>query len=225
MAHPGVVVLDIDDTLYLERDYVRSGLRAVSEWATAGLGLSGVFDRAWSAFECGHRGDLFDRALRSLGHAPDGEIVARMVAIYRQHEPAIALADDARRFLAGNGAGRDIAVVSDGPLESQRTKARALGLERWAEPIILTAAYGKEYSKPSPLAFRFIQDRFAVDARACWYIADNPAKDFGGPRSLGWHTVRISRPGGLHYGDKSGSDIELEIDTMDRLPRLIAPKH
>ena len=224
MADLDVVVLDIDDTLYLERDYVRSGLCAVSEWAIAELGLSGVFDLAWSEFECGRRGDIFDRALRSLGHAPDDDVVARMVAIYRQHEPAIALVEDARRFLASDGPRRGIAVVSDGPLESQRAKARALGLERWAEPIVLTAAYGKDYSKPSPLAFRFVQDRFGVDARACWYIADNPAKDFGGPRSLGWHTVRISRPGGLHHGDRSGPDIDVEIDTMDRLPGLLAPE-
>jgi putative hydrolase of the HAD superfamily len=222
MADPGVVVLDIDDTLYLERDYVRSGLCAVSEWATAELGLSGVFDQAWSEFERGRRGDIFDRALRLLRHAPDDDLVARMVAIYRQHEPAIALVEDARRFLAGDRARRDIAVVSDGPLESQRAKARALGLDRWADPIILTAAYGKEYCKPSPLAFRFIQDRFGLDARACWYVADNPAKDFGGPRSLGWHTVRISRPGGLHLEDRSGPDVEAEIDTMDRLPPLLA---
>jgi hypothetical protein len=77
MVTRGVIVLDIDDTLYLERDYIRSGLSAVSEWATDELGLSGLFDHAWSEFERGHRGDLFDRALRSLGLAVTREIIAR----------------------------------------------------------------------------------------------------------------------------------------------------
>ena len=35
-----VLVLDIDDTLYLERDYVRSGFKCVGEWVNDRLGLS-----------------------------------------------------------------------------------------------------------------------------------------------------------------------------------------
>ena len=34
------VVFDIDDTLYLERDYVRSGFTAAGAWARTELGLS-----------------------------------------------------------------------------------------------------------------------------------------------------------------------------------------
>jgi putative hydrolase of the HAD superfamily len=217
------IVFDIDDTLYLERDYVRSGFEAVSEWAKGELGLSGFFDRAWSEFERGHRADLFDRALRSSGLAPDNEIIARMVGVYRRHEPAITLLDDARRFLGRARAGQKIAVVSDGALESQRAKATALDLARWANPIILTAAYGEKYHKPSPLAFQLIQDGFGLGSGDCCYIADNPDKDFGGPRSLGWHTARVRRPGGLHFDRHSGPDVEIDVETMDALPAFLAP--
>jgi len=57
-----VVVFDLDDTLYLERDYVRSGFRAVDAWL-ASRGILGFFGEAWANFENGLRGKAFDRAL------------------------------------------------------------------------------------------------------------------------------------------------------------------
>src|SRR5205807_1228176 len=96
-----VVVLDIDDTLYLERDYARSGFRAV-EVAAA---IPGFADVAWQLFLDGVRGDTFDRALRALDQVPEPGRVAELVTIYRAHEPTIELARDAAAFLAAARAG------------------------------------------------------------------------------------------------------------------------
>ena len=35
------------------------------------------------------------------------------------------------------------------------------------------------------------------------FLADNPAKDFQAPDALGWRTLRIRRPGGLHFQQES----------------------
>jgi putative hydrolase of the HAD superfamily len=57
------------------------------------------------------------------------------------------------------------------------------------------------------------------------YVADNPIKDFAGPRRLGWRTVRIRRPGGLHADLPSGDDVEQEIASLDELSeRLEVPE-
>ena len=48
-----VAVFDVDDTLYLERDYVRSGFHAVATWAEETLDVTGVFDTAWGLFLAG----------------------------------------------------------------------------------------------------------------------------------------------------------------------------
>src|SRR5690606_41459193 len=45
-----------DDTLYLERDYVRSGFHAVGEHLRRTHGVDGFSRRAWELFESGHRG-------------------------------------------------------------------------------------------------------------------------------------------------------------------------
>ena len=42
IAACSAIVFDLDDTLYLERDYVRSGARAVATWLAPQLGLDPV---------------------------------------------------------------------------------------------------------------------------------------------------------------------------------------
>ena len=82
---------------------------------------------------------------------------------------------------------------------------------------------GPGAGKPSPAGFRRIEAASGVDGAACVYVADNPAKDFAGPRALGWKTVRVRRPGGLHVDAPSGDDVDAEIGTLDALDPLLVP--
>src|SRR5690606_9627340 len=135
-----------DDTLYLERDYVRSGFHAVGEHLRRTHGVDGFSRRAWELFESGHRGSTFDVVLAELG-LPEA-LVPGLVRVYREHEPDIELLPDAREALGTLSRYVHLAVISDGPEQSQREKAKALGLERWCDPIVLTARYGREFGKP-----------------------------------------------------------------------------
>jgi putative hydrolase of the HAD superfamily len=206
-----LVAFDIDDTLYLERDYVRSGFAAVGAWARAELGVTDLGDRAWATFEAGVRGRIFDEALAACGVGPNGTIVPRLVDVYRTHTPAIGLLDDVRAWLATCPADVALAVVTDGPLASQRAKAAALGLAGWADPIVFTEELGPGERKPHPAGFAHVEAATGLAGATCAYVADNPAKDFGGPRSRGWRTVRVRREGGLHAAAASGDDVDAEI--------------
>ena len=77
------VVFDVDDTLYLERDYVLSGFSAVDSWVATELGVTGLAEHAWSLFEAGRRGDIFDAVFAHLRIDPVH--VPRMVEVYRAH--------------------------------------------------------------------------------------------------------------------------------------------
>src|SRR5690606_3030724 len=109
-----LVVFDIDDTLYLERDYVRSGFLAVGDWVRANLGVEGFSEVAWQLFEEGLRNVIFDRTLEILGISPSDHTVRTLVDVYRHHRPTISLADDARGALDHLGGLVPIAVVTDG---------------------------------------------------------------------------------------------------------------
>jgi putative hydrolase of the HAD superfamily len=205
------VVFDIDDTLYLERDYVRSGFRAVGEWARARLGIADFAERSWRLFEAGVRGSIFDDVLAESGVQPDRALVRALVDVYRTHEPAIEMLPDAADAVGRLRGHVALAALSDGPLESQRAKARALRVGDWAEVTVFTAELGAGFGKPDPRAFELVECRVACGPSGCVYVADNPAKDFAGPRGRGWRTVRVRREGALHAGIDSGSDVDLEV--------------
>ncbi len=213
-----VLVLDVDDTLYLERDYVRSGFEAVAAF----LDEPRFATVAWGLFCDGVRGDTFDRTLAVLD-LPRAAHVEELVACYRDHAPVIALADDAVRLLdAARGAGMALAAVTDGPLSSQQAKVAALGLAAWGVDVVCTASYGPGFGKPHPRAFTDIASRVGrVDPSAFVYVADNPTKDFAAPADLGWATVRVRRVGSLHEDVASRSTVDAEVADLDQAGRLL----
>jgi putative hydrolase of the HAD superfamily len=201
-----VIVLDMDDTLYVERDFARSGFAAVADF----LGDQNFAARAWELLDQGGRGDIFDRL------APDPSVVKRMVEVYRTHTPAIALAPDAARLLARvQVAG----LITDGTEVTQRNKITALGIGH-LDPVIVTDQWGVEFRKPHPRAFETVMARHGGTGADYVYVGDNPAKDFLSPRLLGWRTLRIRRPGGLHEHVEPASPEhapDAEIDSLDAL--------
>ncbi|HEX2565001.1 MAG TPA: HAD family hydrolase [Acidimicrobiales bacterium] len=216
-----LAVFDIDDTLYLERDYVRSGFAAVGAWAQTELGVADLGDRAWAAFVAGVRGRIFDEALVACGVPADETLVPRLVDVYRSHAPAIELLDDVRTWLAGRQVDVALAVVTDGPRASQLAKAAALGLEGWADPVVITEDLGPGHAKPHPAAFACVEAATGLAGTACAYVADNPAKDFAGPRARGWRTVRVRRVGALHAAVASRDDVDAEVTDFATLDEAL----
>lgn len=205
MSH--VIVFDLDDTLYLERDYVCSGFRAVGGWLWTEHGVSGFADTAWRYFEAGIRGKIFDASVAELGMTPSPGLLKALVDVYRHHAPEITLQPDAAAWLAAPPPQMSLALLTDGPVESQSRKIAALGLEAtplW--PQVLNDEWGSEYRKPHQRGFRHIEHVHAVAGHDCMYVGDNAAKDFLAPRALGWRTVQIVRPGAIHPGPPPTAD-------------------
>jgi putative hydrolase of the HAD superfamily len=192
------IVFDLDDTLYLERDYARSGIRAVDAWARRSLGLGELGTTATRLWNAGRRDRLFDAALAELGIRADRSTIAEMVSVYREHEPDIRLAPDAHDFLASDHD-YALALISDGFSVAQHRKVDALDLARFGfDPIICTGDWGREFWKPHRRAFETVEAAHRGASNRFVYVADNPAKDFLAPRALGWATVQIDRPDAVH---------------------------
>ena len=218
------VAFDLDDTLLLERDYVRSGFRAVAEDLKARVSAErDWFAELWRGFESGVRGVAFDRVLAAAGVEPRPELVAALVRVYREHRPRIQPPPDVAPALGELDLppGR-MGVITDGPVAAQQRKFEALGLSRFFGHVIYTDQWGLEYRKPHPRAFVEFERLAGVPAAACAYVADNPAKDFAAPRGRGWRTVRLRRPGGLHEAEDSvAGQVDRTIDSLGQLRRAL----
>jgi putative hydrolase of the HAD superfamily len=214
-------VFDLDDTLFLERDYVKSGFDAAGSWASKRLGLESFAERAMDLFLQGHRGDIFDRVLHEAGQAPEPSLIAQLVHIYRTHMPNIHLLPDALECLLHFRPKADLALITDGHVVSQRRKVRALGLQHSFHCIVFTERWGRECCKPNPRAFEYVRKRTRAASYA--YIGDNPVKDFHAPLRMGWTTVRVRRPEGLYGALPAASDATpaFEIRELSCLPSLL----
>lgn len=192
-------VVDLDDTLYLERDFVRSGFKAVDIWLSRHTPITFFFKAAWGLFKDGARGDIFNQVLDASGYYSEG-LVPILVGVYRNHMPVISLLPDAVEFLNAFPKER-LALITDGYTEVQWNKVNALELKKHIGKIIVTGDWGKSFWKPNQRAF--LEASKGSHSRNCLYIGDNPDKDFQAPRELDWlPSIRIKRDGSLH-SDKS----------------------
>jgi len=235
------VVFDLDDTLYLERDYAISGFRAVAK--NFCLRLQNGDERSLEArmidlFDTRHRPRVFDRLLEEIGIPAESGLAQEMIRTYREHYPAIQLPPDSDRALGRLREQAKLGIITDGFSNSQWNKIDALGLRERLDAIIVTsdlrdadcvgrdyAAAYSTYEKPCPLAFDLISERLGVEPRDCTYVADNALKDFFAPRKLGWQTIQIQRVRGVHTA-KPASEVWAPhhiIETLDFLDGLIAP--
>lgn len=196
------VVFDIDDTLFLERDYVKSGFRAVAQHA-AGFGVVSAeeaFALLWDGFLAGVRGSSFNALLEAFPQLAAHFEIPELVAIYREHKPDIVILPEMLALLQElKAAGAKLGAISDGPLASQDAKAAALKVAAYCDPVILTDALGREYWKPHRKAFEMIARAWGLPPGRLVYIGDNPSKDFHAPHDLGWASIRFRVPEQVRY--------------------------
>ncbi len=189
-----VFVFDLDDTLSLESDYIRSGFLHVAG-IIAGTSVyrqEEIFAFLWTCFKSGVVGNTFDLLLKEYPAIAGRWTVQRLVEEYRNHEPSLSPLAGVDTMLATlRDAGARLALVTDGPAASQKAKYKRLGLDRYMELAVFTDEKGIEFRKPHVWAFETVQARFSLPSSQCVYVGDNPEKDFAAPRRLGWHTVRL----------------------------------
>jgi putative hydrolase of the HAD superfamily len=196
-----IVVFDIDDTLYLERDYVFSGFHAVAQQLASltRVNATTLYEYMIQKFNNEGRQHVFDNLLQEFPRIRRACTKAQLLEVYRSHCPQIKILDGLDRLLNGlKTANATLAIVSDGRLVSQQRKVQALQLARWFDIIVLTDKWGKHFWKPHRRGFETIEQYTGARGEQLVYIADNPSKDFIAPNSLGWMTVRLRLPGQLY---------------------------
>lgn len=185
------VIFDLDDTLYSEKEYVKSGYRAVSEY----LG-GGYEDRLWSFFEQGKM--AIDELLKEVHRENEKNAV---LAIYRNHKPDIHLYDWVTENIEKlKSKGIKVGIITDGRPEGQRNKIKALGLN--VDDVIVTDELGGvQFRKPCDIAFRIMITRWRLNPADVVYIGDNPTKDFQAPQQLGMKWIFYKNIDGLYSKD------------------------
>lgn len=189
------VIFDLDDTLYGEKEYVRSGYQAVA----AGFPqVDAMAEKLWDAFK--KRLPAIDVVLEGEGISSP-ETKAKALQLYRSHIPEISLYPGVRALLGRLKGKKLLGLITDGRPEGQRAKIEALGIRDDFQQIIITDELGGvECRKPNQAAFVSMQQMLQVPFARMVYIGDNPQKDFVAPQALGMRTIYFKNRDGLYSG-------------------------
>lgn len=195
------VVFDLDDTLYDEVEYCKSGFTSVARFLanlpqTPSAGR--IYDCLCRQFTAGNRTKTFNSTLEELGIDYDDKLITKLIDVYRNHIPEIALPPDSRNVLTQLQNKYTLALLTDGFLPAQKLKIQALGIEEYFSCIIYTEQLGRDCWKPSPAGFIKLIQSLDMKPENMVYIADNQEKDFIAPNKLGFRTIQIIRPARIH---------------------------
>lgn len=219
------IVFDLDDTLYDEIEYCKSGFRAVADFlANQEQSPSPIIlETMLQCFKSGERKKVFNAALEQLSIRYNDELIKKLVEVYRNHIPRIKLPQDSCKVLEELSSNYNLSLLTDGFLPSQKLKVKALGIEKYFSFIIYTEELGRENWKPSPVGFKKIIGTLKTRPEQMAYVADNAKKDFIAPNKLGFTTIQLIRPNAIHKEPPSTPDATAKyvIHSINQLPELL----
>lgn len=188
------VIFDMDDTLYGEKEYVRSGYQKIAQRIPQ---VEHAAEKLWKLFE--EKKPAIDELFRQEGLESE-ELKKECLHIYRYQEPDIHLYPGVKELLKElRGEGYLLGVITDGRPEGQRAKIKALGLEELVDHILVTDEFGgPEFRKPNPIAFETMKEKLCVEYSEMCYVGDNIKKDFVSPEKLGMRSIWFKNPDGLY---------------------------
>lgn len=178
------VIFDLDDTLYPEKEYVRSGYRKIAKW----LEKPEIEEQLWAVFQRG--GKAIDEVLEEKNRA-------EALRLYRVQQPDIHLYPGVRKMIDRIKCQKKIGIITDGRPEGQRAKLHALDLA--VDEVIVTDELGGiDFRKPCLVAYQKMQQMLGVPFEKMVYIGDNAKKDFIAPEKLGMKWIWFKNSDGLY---------------------------
>lgn len=198
LKSPKVIIFDLDDTLYSEKEYVKSGYKKIAE---AFPQIKDMDKKLWEEFECKH--NAIDEVLKKEGKF-SAETKEKCLEIYRSHYPSIKPYQGIIALLTSlHKDGKHIGMITDGRPLGQQKKIEALGIKDFFEKIIITDELGGiEYRKPNVHSFLMMKEYFNADYCDMAYIGDNIKKDFVAPNALGMISIFFDNPEGLYFCER-----------------------
>ena len=191
-------IFDLDDTLYSEKEYVKSGFNAIANEFPQ---ITNMFEKLWKVFE--NKGKAIDEILKAEDIYSE-ENKNKCLDIYRNHKPDLHLYNGVREMLCHlKQHNVRLGIITDGRPEGQRAKIEALNIKDLFDEIIITDELGGiEFRKPNKIAFVKMHELMNIPYGQMLYVGDNVKKDFVAPEELGMRFVWFNNFLGIYRESK-----------------------
>jgi putative hydrolase of the HAD superfamily len=186
------VVVDLDDTLYPQADYLASAAAAVGV-AAGDAGLDGAAVHAALRCELAAGSDAGGTLAVGVPASELTGLVPPLVAAFTQHTPPRLApypgAEDALRALA---AAAPLACLTDGDPAIQAAKVAATGLGPLLPVVVVTDTLGgRAVRKPHPAGLVAVAARLGLPPERLLVIGDRPGKDVAVAAAVGARAIRV----------------------------------
>lgn len=200
MFAPKAILIDMDDTLFDEHDYVKSGFQAVARFLEKERSVPADYSYpSMIAFwELEGRGAVFDRIIERFEIRDSEGLVQECVDTYRQHIPDIKPHDGVPEALLELKEMAPLALVTNGLPTMQRNKLRALKLVQCFDAVVLCDALGAP--KPSAKGLMEALEGLQVLPKDAVMIGDNPETDGAAAIAAGIRFIRVHTQRFTHVG-------------------------
>ncbi len=219
------VIFDLDDTLISENEYVKSGLEVVSRYLEKKYmkNTQTIYKELLNCYE-ENKKNIFNRWLEKNQIKYTSEEIEEIIKIYRCHKPKIQFYCDVIPTINKlKEKNIKIGIITDGYIETQKSKLNALNANKIFDEIILTDELGKEYWKPNPKGFEIIMKKLNVKFEEMMYVGDNPEKDFFIGNIYPITCIRIYRNNGIYRYKNYKSNIKekYKIKNLEEIINII----
>lgn len=216
-----IVVLDLDDTLYNEIDFLKSAFQEIASCVSDEINKPSklIFSDMMYYYEKGI--NVFDEiiTLNNLKKVNTGD----MLSIYRNHKPEIKLTNISYKVLLSiKNEAFKVGLITDGRSIQQRNKISALGLLDYFDDVIISEEFGSE--KPNINNFKYFEEKYGHTYKYV-YVGDNVKKDFIAPNSLGWTTICLLDNGkNIHkqsFGLEKNGEPLYKVNKLNEITEIV----
>jgi putative hydrolase of the HAD superfamily len=188
------VIFDLDDTLYQELTFVKSGFKVVAEYLEKINPLNEskelVLAFMLNSLKTEGRGMVFNDVLTWLNLEVDQHL-STLIYLYRNHIPSSIELNLEMKILIKELISNNIklGIITDGIYVTQKNKTDVLLHDIPCSCIIHTDTLGQQGWKPSFEPFKIAMNLLNTHPNDSVYVGDNPVKDFKGARSIKMKTI------------------------------------
>ncbi len=183
-------IFDLDDTLYRERDFLKSAYYSICHELFPENALN-LYNEMLGIHLSG--GNAFNFLIEKY---PAKKIsLEKLVYLYRNHFPDISLREGVLEMIqALKSRESKFGIITDGRKITQRNKVEALGIGKLIDKLLISEEFGE--SKPAPALYESFMK--SENQKQFYYIGDNIHKDFVTPKKLGWFCIGILDSENVH---------------------------
>jgi putative hydrolase of the HAD superfamily len=178
------ICFDLDDTLFNEIDFIKSGYKFyVNKYEKLNKKKISHIPIKKEIINNNRHIQKFIK-LNNLKNIKSSEIINEI----REHIPSIIICDKTNLLLKNLKKEKaKLCIITDGRILTQTNKIKSLKIKKYFDYISISEELG--INKPDLNIFKNVMNRYPN--KKYIYIADNPKKDFISPNNLNWMTIGI----------------------------------